>query len=81
MAMGTGAPTKEPLGSWYNHTPALCSTGGATAAGVTPAAGSRYFLVVPPNGKVEGSYGRDSVGTERPAGLTGCRGQVIVLCP
>jgi hypothetical protein len=41
---------------------------------VNPAAGSRYFLVVPHDtAAVEGSYGTDHAGVERPAGAPTCQ--------
>jgi hypothetical protein len=59
------------LGSWYDHEPALCSTGGAWGAVVTPQPGNRYFLVVPQSGLDEGSYGLGA-GGERPASADAC---------
>jgi hypothetical protein len=60
------------IGAWYDHGPSRCSTGGATSATVTPAAGDRYFLVVPSNATEEGSYGTDSSGLERPPSSNAC---------
>ena len=50
---------------------------------VTPSDGDRYYLVVPHNTNVEGSYGRDSAGAERPPGNpTACNGtQELEPCP
>lgn len=62
------------LGSWYSHAPLQCSTaGGFSAVNLTPAAGSRYYLIVPLSSGSEGSYGADSAGAEIPAGLSPCR--------
>jgi len=70
------------LGDFTSHVPRLCSTGGATAATLTPASGNRYYLVVPlsPDG-VEGSYGTTSAGQERPASAAACRPQAVGACP
>lgn len=54
------------LGDFTSHAPVQCSTGGATSATITPAAGGTFYLVVPHNGVYEGSYGVDSAGAERP---------------
>lgn len=50
-------------------------------ATIVPGAGSMYYLVVPHNGAVEGSYGRDGAMGERPASLTACFPQSIGACP
>src|SRR6185503_12902053 len=47
------------IGTWYSHVPVSCATGGTTAS-FAPAAGNRYYLVVPRNAANEGSYGKDS---------------------
>ena len=66
----------------YDHGPVDCS---ATCAGnnlVTPASQSTYYLVVPGNGKEEGSYGLDSAAAERPAAVQGCAAvQKLTACP
>jgi hypothetical protein len=69
------------LGSFYSHFSKVCSTGGATTATITPAAGGRYFIVVPTDGTNEGSYGRDSSGMERPTGGGACLLQQPPSCP
>lgn len=70
------------LGTFTSHVPVVCSTGGATAWAVSPAPGSRYFLVVPFGAPgVEGSYGIKSPGVERPASVAACRPQVVRSCP
>lgn len=71
------------LGSWYSHTAIDCSDAGADRIEeVTPAAGNRYYLVVAMNPEVEGSYGRDSSGAERPAGSpNACRIAQGFDCP
>jgi hypothetical protein len=71
------------LGNWYSHLPVggLCSTGGATSATFTPAAGDRYYLAVPTDGATEGSYGEDSNMNERPASTSPCFPQSLGTCP
>lgn len=61
------------IGNYYDHQSAVCSTGGATSWNLPLPAGSRYYLIVPTDGSVEGGYGRDSLGTPRPAAGAGCR--------
>lgn len=70
------------IGNFYDHleVPGLCSTGGATAATFAPASGDRYYLIVPHDNANEGSYGRDSDGTQRPAATTPCRAQSLGNC-
>lgn len=70
------------LGMVYSHAPVTCSTAGATTHTFTPAAGARYYLVVPTNGSIEGSYGLDSDLAERPSLAGACHPQQIgVNCP
>ena len=68
------------LGNFTSHAPRLCTTSGSTTATLTPAGGSTYYLVVPAHGVLEGSYGRDSRGVERPAGQSACHPQVVRTC-
>lgn len=69
------------LGQFTTHTADLCSTAGATTAGLSMPAGNRYFLVVPIDGGEEGSYG-ESASMERPAGRVTCGPQnVAPTCP
>jgi hypothetical protein len=68
------------LGVHYSHTPVVCSTGGLTTVTFTEPAGSAYYVVVPTNGFVEGSYGLDSNGTGRPQGGLACLPAVIPSC-
>lgn len=65
------------LGQFSTHESVVCTTAGATAVGITPAPGDRYFLVVPRNAQREGSYGKASSGTERPQGASACVAQQI----
>ncbi len=71
------------IGSWYSHASRLCTTGGSTAAVLSPGSGSRYYLVVPVNGMFEGSYGRTSSGLQRPVGGAACVPQKLAtpICP
>jgi FG-GAP repeat/FG-GAP-like repeat len=68
------------IGSFASHAPRFCSTGGATSMAFTPPSGSVYYLVVPLNGSVEGSYGITAAGTERPTGSSACRPQQLGNC-
>ncbi len=62
-----------------------CGIGTSGAGVFNPGAGSVFFLIVGDNGTVEGSYGTNSSGVERPEsfGLAACdRPQVLTtLCP
>jgi len=69
------------IGSFGGHTPYSCSTGGATSATVSPAAGGRYYLVVPRNSAGEGSYGLDGNGLERGPNVGACLPQSLGGCP
>ena len=72
------------IGVFYSHgLIAPCTTGGLTFANIVPGAGSHYYLVVPTDTAIEGSYGTDSGGAERPPGGPACRGQSIggPVCP
>ncbi len=72
------------LGSWYSHALVDCTDdGGDLNEDVTPAAGSRYFLVVPHDAaSVEGSYGKDSANAERPVGTAVCQAtRSLAACP
>lgn len=69
------------LGSFYDHLPKVCDTGGATGAVVSPALGDRYYLVVPRDASNEGSYGTDGFGAERPPAIATCRPPDPVACP
>jgi len=53
------------IGDFASHVPRTCTTGGATTLTFTPAAANSYYLVVPHNGRREGSYGLASDGTQR----------------
>jgi hypothetical protein len=65
------------IGAWYSHVSpasgAVCSTGGATGATFDAGAGNRYYLVVPRDALIEGSYGQDGDGLERPVSATANR--------
>ena len=69
------------LAGGYNHNSLVCTTGGLTSASVNPAGATLYFLVVPHNAAVEGSYGRDSAAAERPAASLACYAQSVGSCP
>lgn len=67
------------LGDFTAHIPVLCSSGG-TMETLEPAAGDRYYLVVPRNGTVEGSYGTDGSGSPRPPSASACVVQSAAPC-
>ncbi len=68
------------LGDFTSHVALFCTTGGATEKTFAPGAGGRYYLLVPRNSDVEGSYGLDSEGRERPPGQSSCRPRVLGVC-
>jgi len=68
------------IGDYASHVAMQCTTGGLTSATVTPASGSRYYLIVPNNGFREGSYGSDTAG-ERPQGFPACMSLSVGACP
>jgi hypothetical protein len=71
------------IGVWYSHLQliGMCTTGGATSATFDASPGDRYYIVVPSDGSIEGSYGVDSTASERPASTTPCRAQALGTCP
>lgn len=69
------------VGTWYSHVPVTCTTGGATSSTFAPAAGDRYYLVVPRNNTNEGSYGKNSSSVERPPSSSLCVPQALGMCP
>jgi hypothetical protein len=52
--------------SAYDWNKVECGLGTSGMALLNPGAGDRYFVIVGSNGAVEGSYGRDGDGAERP---------------
>lgn len=63
-----------PLGSVgsYGYFGSACGLGNSGTASFDPGAGDWFFLIVAQDGAVEGSFGTDSTGAERPeAGLLG----------
>jgi hypothetical protein len=70
-----------PLGDPAVLAPLQCSTSGSTLAAIVPPAGDVFFLVVPNNGIIEGSYGRDGQNFERAASPTACYTQSLAGCP
>jgi len=69
------------IGTFSSYSPLACSTSGATSLTFTPAADSRFYLVLPRNTAREGSYGVDSQGSERAPGSAACLPQAIGTCP
>jgi len=68
------------LGNFISHTPKFCSTGGLTTQTFTPAGGGTYYLVVPTHAGHEGSYGKSSLGLERPQGPGACLPRRLCPC-
>ena len=69
------------LGTYYSHASFMCTTSGSTSVNFLPSSGSKYYLVVPTNGTVEGSYGFNSAGVEIPAGVSPCHPSASPTCP
>jgi hypothetical protein len=73
------------IGTWYSHNvQKTCTTSGQTSFIVSsPGAQSRYYLVVPhdDDADVEGSYGVDGEGNERPRGTAPCPYTQETGCP
>ena len=71
------------LGRYYSHSSIVCREAEpALTEEITPGAGDRYYLVVPHSQALEGSYGTDSDGNERPAGASPCGAlQDTTPCP
>ena len=68
------------LGDFESHSPILCTTGGQTTADVPLSATDSYFLVAPRSDTREGSYGRESGGSERSQGTSPCLPQQLGSC-
>ena len=64
----------------YNHSSYTCSTAGSTFATIASDTGSYYYLAVAQSSGNEGSYGKDSSGTERPAAASPCQPQQLNTC-
>lgn len=69
------------VGNFASHALVQCGTGGITTATVTQPVTSKYYLVVPLRGTVEGSYGLGN-GVERSPAAVACETQLIAqICP
>jgi DNA-binding beta-propeller fold protein YncE len=68
------------IGTFTSHQPATCSTAGSLTWTFTPEHGDTYYLVVASNGSIEGSYGTDSGGVERPRSDAPCLTQIVGPC-
>jgi len=62
---GDFAVYEGDLGDFSSHSPRQCTTGGASDLLLGPSFGDQYYLIVPQQGRVEGSYGLDGSGAER----------------
>jgi hypothetical protein len=70
------------LGVWYSHAAVRCTSAGALQATLTPADGSRYYLIAPVRDGFTGSFGQSSAGSERPDGDPSCTGdRALAPCP
>lgn len=69
------------IGSFTTVGEIRCSTSGNALAIITPAAGSRFYLVGPRNSVREGSLGTTSSGAERPVGSPSCLVRLALECP
>ncbi|OGF65008.1 MAG: hypothetical protein A2Y62_14370 [Candidatus Fischerbacteria bacterium RBG_13_37_8] len=75
---GTCQPTdygiyRGTIGTYYSHDQFLCTDSGSdlTETIISDIA-SYYYLVVARSDTEEGSYGKNSIGTQRPVGTTKC---------
>ncbi|MBZ5637740.1 MAG: matrixin family metalloprotease [Acidobacteriia bacterium] len=66
-------------GSW-DHLPVACSAGADLTQTLTPGVGSRYYLVAPRAGSIEGTLGARSSGTPRPASQGACAPREASSC-
>ncbi len=69
------------MADFANKSSLQCTTGGATEATLTPAAGNRFYLVVAHGGGAEGSYGETSANAERTPAASPCFPQSVGACP
>jgi hypothetical protein len=67
------------LGSFTSHVPMTCNIF-QTSHSRTPSAGDRYYLVVPSEGTVDGSYGVDGDGNARVPSAAACHPQSFSRC-
>jgi hypothetical protein len=67
------------LGDFDTHASLYCTTGGLNQKTLSGDLDSYYYLIVPTNTILEGSYGHSSNG-ERPQGTDACLTQVIGQC-
>ncbi len=70
--------------STYSYDGVACDVGASGTASFDPGAGSVFFLIAGHEGSIEGSYGQDSLGAERPedAGTPVCpyTQQLAAIC-
>lgn len=79
-ALYKGSLTGLPV---YNHAAVTCTTGNiASYTMPMPGDSAAYFIVNSESSFDEGSYGRNSAGTERPVSASACRAiQTLGACP
>jgi hypothetical protein len=69
------------IGAWNTHTQIDCfDDGGDLQEEITFAPANRYYLVVPLNDAVEGSYGTDSGNNQRSVGTSTCKPTQLLGC-
>jgi len=70
------------LGDFTSHVPVTCTDLMADfEERIVTAPGNHYYLVVPLGSVVEGSYGLDSAGAERPPSTAACKPIQSTACP
>jgi hypothetical protein len=69
-AVYEGSLDQLRAGIW-DHQPVDCASGGLVNL-VSPAPGSRYFLIAPLEGEIEGDFGETSAGVLRPESASAC---------
>jgi len=67
------------IGSFTTPAPILCTTDGLTSVAIAPRSVNAFYIVVPRNSLVEGSYGTRSDGTQRPPSPFACLEQTLAL--
>ncbi len=69
------------MGDFASHMPVTCTTGGLLEWTFSIPTEDSYFLVVPSDGLMDGSYGRNSKSVERPTSSGACLPQALGTCP
>ena len=69
------------IGDFADYDSLTCTTDHDTSYVIANTPANSFYLVVPSTSANEGSYGRNSAGTERPAATLACKPQSIGACP